>query len=36
LPGDVLNFEAVSAEEFDRILRADADGSGAARLEVMP
>ena len=34
LPGDVLNFEPVSAEEFDRIVRSDQDGAGGARLEV--
>ncbi|UYV37212.1 allophanate hydrolase subunit 1 [Rhodobacteraceae bacterium D3-12] len=34
LPGDVLHFEPVSAEDYDRILRSDTDGSGGARLEV--
>lgn len=34
LPGDHVHFAAVSAEEFDRIERADRDGSGGARLEV--
>lgn len=33
LPGDVLHFEPVSAEEYDRIARSDSDGSGGARLE---
>jgi len=35
LPGDVLHFDPVSAEEFDRIVRSDQDGSGGARLEVL-
>lgn len=34
LPGDVLKFEPVSAEEYDRIARSDRDGAGGARLEV--
>lgn len=34
LPGDVLHFAPVSAEEFDRIQRSDTDGSGGARLQV--
>ena len=34
LPGDMLHFEPVSAEEFDRIVQADRDGAGGARLEV--
>ncbi|KPP86627.1 MAG: Allophanate hydrolase subunit 1 [Rhodobacteraceae bacterium HLUCCO07] len=33
-PGDVLHFEAVSHDEFDRIRASDSDGSGGARLEV--
>ncbi|WP_137700890.1 5-oxoprolinase subunit B family protein [Marimonas lutisalis] len=36
LPGDVLHFAPVSAEEFDRIQRSDTDGSGGARLVVKP
>jgi KipI family sensor histidine kinase inhibitor len=35
LPGDVLQFDPVSAEEFDRIRQSDTDGSGGARLEVL-
>ncbi|MDU8928014.1 carboxyltransferase domain-containing protein [Alisedimentitalea sp. MJ-SS2] len=34
LPGDVLQFAQVSAEEFDRIERGNADGFGGARLEI--
>lgn len=33
LPGDVLHFEPVSAEEFDRIMTSDSEGMGGARLE---
>jgi KipI family sensor histidine kinase inhibitor len=36
LPGDVLQFEPVSAEEFDRITRSNNDGLGGARLEEAP
>lgn len=36
LPGDVLHFEPVSAETYDRIARSDTDGSGGARLEGAP
>ena len=35
LPGDVLQFDPVSAEEFDRVLKSDSDGMGGARLEVV-
>ena len=35
-PGDLLHFEPVSAEEYDRIARSDSSGSGAARLELRP
>ncbi|MDQ2090275.1 5-oxoprolinase subunit B family protein [Marimonas arenosa] len=34
LPGDVLQFDPVSDEEFDRILKSDLIGAGGARLEV--
>ncbi|WP_306006826.1 5-oxoprolinase subunit B family protein [Aquicoccus porphyridii] len=33
-PGDVLHFDPVSHDEFDRIRAGDSDGSGGARLEV--
>lgn len=33
-PGDVLHFDPVSHDEFDRIRTGDSDGSGGARLEV--
>lgn len=35
-PGDEVSFVPVSAEEFDRIRKADSDGSGGARLESSP
>jgi len=35
LPGDLLRFEPVSAEELGRIIRSDVDGTGGARLEVV-
>lgn len=35
-PGDMLRFTPVSAEEYGRILAADTDGSGGARLEIAP
>lgn len=34
LPGDMVHFTPVSAEEYDRISRSDTDGSGGARLEI--
>lgn len=35
LPGDVLHFDPVSAEAFDRILKGESAASGGARLEVI-